>query len=160
MFLAQLTKRLARPVSASLDADNSLSQARRRVSAVSLSRSVASVTWPGSYGPIGAPHTTHPAHGDALHTPYGVPVKTCSPEAPPRGPSRRIFIPRSLSATPPRSPSLAQPSRLLCKAGHMPRSSRGNLPERGKFCTASEAVICRHCSSAPNRPFGTALGAV
>ena len=53
-------------MSASLDADNSLSQARRRVSAVSLSRGVASATWPGSPGPIGAPHTTHSAHGDAL----------------------------------------------------------------------------------------------
>ena len=53
-------------MSASRNSDNSLTQTRRRVSAVSLSRSVASVTWPGSPGPIGAPHTTHPARGDAL----------------------------------------------------------------------------------------------
>ena len=33
---------------------------------VSVSRGVASATWPGSPGPIGAPHTTHPGHGDAL----------------------------------------------------------------------------------------------
>ena len=53
-------------MSASLDADDSLTQSRRRVSAVSLSRSVASVTWSGSPGPIGAPHTTHPAHSHTL----------------------------------------------------------------------------------------------
>ena len=142
-------------MSASLDADDSLTQTRRRVSAVSLSRGVASVTWPGSPRPLR--RTTHDALRARRHSMSHVAYR--------RRPARRSARPDGLVeeylypdpwATPPRSASLARPSRLLCKARYMPRSSRGNLPVRGQFFTAYGTVICRHCSIAPTRPFSTA----
>ena len=109
------------------------------------------------------------SHWRATHDALRARRRSTSHVAYRRRPARRSVRPDGLVeeylypdpwATPPRSASLAQPSRLLCKASYMPRSSPGHLPVRGRFFSAYGAVICRHCSSAPNRPFSTAPSAV